>query len=39
VDIDLPRPRTESVRESPGFYRYENELRQLLINAESGIHD
>jgi NitT/TauT family transport system ATP-binding protein len=39
VDIDLPRPRTESVRESPAFYQYENELRKLLIHAESGIED
>jgi NitT/TauT family transport system ATP-binding protein len=36
VDIDLPRPRTEEVRESPAFYRYENELRRLLIAAEAG---
>ena len=34
VDIELPRPRTEAVRESPGFYKYENELRRLLVNAE-----
>ncbi len=34
VDIELPRPRTEAVRESPTFYRYENELRKLLISAE-----
>ena len=39
VDIELPRPRTESVRESPAFYQYENELRRLLINAETGIED
>jgi NitT/TauT family transport system ATP-binding protein len=39
VDIDLPRPRTEAVRESPGFYKYENELRRLLVNAESGIEE
>jgi NitT/TauT family transport system ATP-binding protein len=36
VDINLPRPRTESVRESPAFYEYENKLRRLLIHAESG---
>ena len=36
VDINLPRPRTESVRESPAFYEYENQLRRLLIHAESG---
>ena len=36
VDINLPRPRTESVRESPAFYEYENQLRRLLISAESG---
>jgi NitT/TauT family transport system ATP-binding protein len=35
VDIDLPRPRTEEVRESPAFYAYENELRRLLIAAEA----
>jgi len=34
VDIELPRPRTEAVRESPTFYRYENELRKLLISVE-----
>ncbi len=39
VDIELPRPRTEAVRESPGFYKYENELRRLLVNAESGIEE
>jgi NitT/TauT family transport system ATP-binding protein len=36
VDIDLARPRTEAIRESAAFYRYENELRRLLIQAESG---
>jgi NitT/TauT family transport system ATP-binding protein len=36
VDIDLPRPRTEAVRESAGFYRYENELRRMLVEAEAG---
>jgi NitT/TauT family transport system ATP-binding protein len=35
VDIDLERPRTEVVRESAAFYRYENELRRLLIEAEA----
>jgi hypothetical protein len=30
------RPRTEQVRESPAFYRYENELRRLLIEADGG---
>ena len=39
VDIELPRPRTESVRESPEFYRYENDLRRLLLEAEAGTHD
>ncbi|MGH2406849.1 MAG: ABC transporter ATP-binding protein [Candidatus Limnocylindrales bacterium] len=34
VDIELPRPRTEAVRESQAFFRYENELRGLLIAAE-----
>jgi NitT/TauT family transport system ATP-binding protein len=34
VDIELPRPRTEAVRESQGFFRYDNELRRLLIEAE-----
>jgi NitT/TauT family transport system ATP-binding protein len=30
VEIDLPRPRNEQVRESPQFYKYENELRRCL---------
>ena len=30
VDIELPRPRNEKVRESPDFYKYENDLRRLL---------
>jgi NitT/TauT family transport system ATP-binding protein len=30
VDIDLPRPRNEQVRESAQFYKYENELRRCL---------
>jgi NitT/TauT family transport system ATP-binding protein len=35
LDIELPRPRTEQIRESPEFYRYENELRRLLLEAEA----
>jgi NitT/TauT family transport system ATP-binding protein len=35
VDIDLPRPRTETVRESPAFYEYDAELRRLLIEGEA----
>jgi NitT/TauT family transport system ATP-binding protein len=35
VDIDLARPRTEAVRESAAFYRYENELRRLLVQSEA----
>jgi NitT/TauT family transport system ATP-binding protein len=31
VDIELPRPRNEQVRESAAFYRYENELRRVLM--------
>jgi len=31
VDIELPRPRNERVRESQDFYRYENELRRVLL--------
>jgi len=34
VDIDLPRPRTEAVRESPAFFEYDTELRRLLIEAD-----
>lgn len=30
VDIELERPRDEQVRESSGFYGYENDLRRLL---------
>ena len=30
VDIELPRPRNEKVRESAEFYAYENELRRVL---------
>jgi NitT/TauT family transport system ATP-binding protein len=36
VDIELTRPRTEDVRESAAFYRYENQLRHLLLKAEAG---
>jgi NitT/TauT family transport system ATP-binding protein len=36
VSIDLPRPRTEAVRESQAFYGYENTLRQMLLEAEAG---
>jgi NitT/TauT family transport system ATP-binding protein len=36
VDIDLARPRTEAVRESAEFYKYENELRRL-ISAEHDV--
>jgi NitT/TauT family transport system ATP-binding protein len=36
VTIDLPRPRTEAVRESPAFYEYENTLRRMLLEAEGG---
>jgi NitT/TauT family transport system ATP-binding protein len=36
VEIELPRPRTESVRESPAFYEYENRLRRMLVEAEAG---
>ena len=35
VDIDLPRPRTEDVRESAAFYEYDAELRRLLIEGEA----
>ena len=35
VDVDLPRPRIESVRESAEFFGYDNELRRLLIEAEA----
>jgi NitT/TauT family transport system ATP-binding protein len=33
VDIDLPRPRTEEVRESAAFYELDTELRRLLIEG------
>jgi NitT/TauT family transport system ATP-binding protein len=36
VDIELPRPRTEEVRESQAFYELDTELRRLLIEGESG---
>jgi NitT/TauT family transport system ATP-binding protein len=35
VEIDLPRPRNERVRESAQFYAYENDLRRVL-QAEHG---
>lgn len=35
VDVDLPRPRTEAVRESSEFFRYDTELRRLLLEAEA----
>lgn len=35
VDIDLPRPRTEAVRESEAFFEYDTELRRLLLEAEA----
>ncbi len=35
VDINLPRPRTESVRESEAFFQYDTELRRLLLEAEA----
>ena len=34
VDVDLPRPRTEAVRESQAFFRYDTELRRLLLESE-----
>ena len=36
VDIDLPRPRTEQIRESRAFFEYDTALRRMLIEAESG---
>jgi NitT/TauT family transport system ATP-binding protein len=36
VDVDLPRPRTEAIRESQAFFEHDTELRRLLIEAESG---
>jgi NitT/TauT family transport system ATP-binding protein len=35
VDIDLPRPRTEAIRESPEFFALDTELRRLLIEGEA----
>jgi len=35
VNIDLPRPRTESVRESTEFFEYDTLLRRLLMEAEA----
>jgi NitT/TauT family transport system ATP-binding protein len=32
MDIDLPRPRTEEIRESPEFAQVENEIRHLLFS-------
>jgi NitT/TauT family transport system ATP-binding protein len=32
MDIDLPRPRTEEIRESEEFARVENEIRHLLFS-------
>jgi NitT/TauT family transport system ATP-binding protein len=37
VDVDLPRPRTEAVRESQAFFRYDTELRRLLLEAEGPV--
>jgi NitT/TauT family transport system ATP-binding protein len=37
VEVDLPRPRTEAVRESQAFFRYDTELRRLLLEAEGPI--
>ena len=34
VQIDLPRPRSEAVRESEGFFRFDTELRRLLLESE-----
>jgi NitT/TauT family transport system ATP-binding protein len=34
VDIDLPRPRNEEVRESQAFFEFDTELRRLLIEAD-----
>jgi NitT/TauT family transport system ATP-binding protein len=35
VDVDLPRPRTEAVRESTAFFALDTELRRLLIEGEA----
>jgi NitT/TauT family transport system ATP-binding protein len=37
VDVDLPRPRTEAVRESEAFFRYDTELRRLLLESEAPV--
>ena len=34
VDVDLPRPRTEQVRESQEFFAYDTELRRLLVEQD-----
>ena len=34
VDIDLPRPRTAEVRQTPEFFALESELRDQLLTAE-----
>jgi len=34
VEIDLPRPRTAEVRETPEFFALESELRRQLLAAE-----
>jgi NitT/TauT family transport system ATP-binding protein len=39
VDVDLPRPRTEAVRESREFFEFDTELRRLLIEAEARSND
>jgi NitT/TauT family transport system ATP-binding protein len=31
IDIDLPRPRTMDVRESPEFQRYVHELTSIFM--------
>jgi NitT/TauT family transport system ATP-binding protein len=35
VTIDLPRPRTEEIRESRAFYEYDAELRRLLVEGDA----
>jgi NitT/TauT family transport system ATP-binding protein len=39
VDIDLARPRTEAVRESAAFYKYENELRRLIAAEHDAVEE
>lgn len=34
VDVDLPRPRVDAVRESPRFVALEAEIRQLILAEE-----